>query len=89
MSIQWYPGHMTKAVKKAEEAMEFNDVVIEVLDARIPGSSINPLIGSLSQQVKEDLVIGFLMQTTGIFPGLGFGGFPYLFGELKIQKKQL
>ena len=47
MSIQWYPGHMTKALKKAEEAMEFNDLVIEVLDARIPGSSINPLIESL------------------------------------------
>jgi ribosome biogenesis GTPase A len=38
---------MTKALKKAEEAMEFNDLVIEVLDARIPGSSINPLIESL------------------------------------------
>ena len=47
MSIQWYPGHMTSAKKKAEEAMEFNDVIIEVLDARIPGSSINPLIESI------------------------------------------
>ena len=33
MSIQWYPGHMTRAKKKAEEALEFNDLVIEVLDA--------------------------------------------------------
>ncbi len=47
MSIQWYPGHMTAAKRKAEEAMEINDVVIEVLDARIPGSSINPMIESL------------------------------------------
>jgi len=47
MSIQWYPGHMTTAKKKAEEAMEINDVVIEVLDARIPGSSINPMIESI------------------------------------------
>ena len=49
MSIQWYPGHMTRAKKKAEEALEFNDLVIEVLDARIPGSSINPMIQSLRQ----------------------------------------
>ena len=49
MSIQWYTGHMTSAKKKAEEAMEFNDLVIEVLDARIPGSSTNPMIQSLRQ----------------------------------------
>ena len=49
MNIQWYPGHMTSAKKKAEEAMEFNDLVIEVLDARIPGSSTNPMIQSLRQ----------------------------------------
>ena len=49
MSIQWYPGHMTSAKKKAEEAMEFNDLVIVVLDARIPGSSTNPMIQSLRQ----------------------------------------
>jgi len=49
MSIQWYPGHMTRAKKKAEEALEFNDLVIEVLDARIPGSSTNPMIQSLRQ----------------------------------------
>ena len=47
MTIQWYPGHMTAAKKKAEEAMEINDVIIEVLDARIPGSSINPMIESI------------------------------------------
>lgn len=47
MSIQWYPGHMTAAKRKAEEAMEFHDVIIEVLDARIPGSSINPMIESI------------------------------------------
>ena len=35
MAIQWYPGHMTQARKKAEETMEFTDMVIEVLDGRI------------------------------------------------------
>jgi len=35
MSIQWFPGHMTSARKKAAETMERIDVVIEVLDARV------------------------------------------------------
>lgn len=49
MSIQWYPGHMHKAKREIMEAMPVVDVVIEVLDARIPRSSENPLIGSISQ----------------------------------------
>jgi ribosome biogenesis GTPase A len=48
MSIQWFPGHMVAAQKKAAETMEFTDVVIEVLDARMPGASQNPLIKDLS-----------------------------------------
>ncbi len=44
MAIQWYPGHMTQARKKAAETMEFIDVVIEVLDARVPEASHNPMI---------------------------------------------
>ncbi len=50
MSIQWFPGHMTAAKKKAEEALENNDLVIEVLDARIPGSSTNPMIETIRNQ---------------------------------------
>lgn len=44
MPIQWFPGHMTSARKKAREAMESIDVVIEVVDARLPEASCNPLI---------------------------------------------
>jgi ribosome biogenesis GTPase A len=47
MSIQWFPGHMTSARKKAAETMEFIDVVIEMLDARLPEASCNPLIREL------------------------------------------
>ena len=47
MSIQWFPGHMTSARKKAAETMEFIDVVIEVLDARAPEASTNPIIKEL------------------------------------------
>ncbi|WP_047536774.1 ribosome biogenesis GTPase YlqF [Methylotenera versatilis] len=47
MAIQWYPGHMTQARKKAEETMEFTDMVIEVLDARVPEASHNPVINEM------------------------------------------
>jgi len=47
MSIQWYPGHMTKARKAIAEAMPAQDVVIEVLDARMPRASENPVVTEL------------------------------------------
>ena len=50
MSIQWFPGHMTSARRKAAETMEFIDVVIEVLDARAPEASSNPMIRELREQ---------------------------------------
>ncbi|WP_299789204.1 ribosome biogenesis GTPase YlqF [uncultured Shewanella sp.] len=47
MAIQWYPGHMHKARKEIEEVMPQVDLVIEVLDARIPYSSENPMVSTL------------------------------------------
>ncbi|WP_163937227.1 ribosome biogenesis GTPase YlqF [Paraferrimonas sp. SM1919] len=47
MAIQWFPGHMHKARKQIEEVMPQVDVVIEVVDARIPYSSENPLVEGL------------------------------------------
>ncbi|WP_068638112.1 ribosome biogenesis GTPase YlqF [Thauera butanivorans] len=47
MSIQWFPGHMASARKKAAEAMAAIDVVIEVTDARLPEASSNPMISEL------------------------------------------
>ncbi len=47
MSIQWFPGHMASARKKAAETMAGIDVVIEVLDARLPAASANPMIEEL------------------------------------------
>ncbi|MDH5484495.1 MAG: ribosome biogenesis GTPase YlqF [Gammaproteobacteria bacterium] len=47
MAIQWFPGHMHKARKEIKEIMPKIDVIIEVLDARIPYSSENPLIKPL------------------------------------------
>ena len=50
MAIQWYPGHMTSARKKAGETMARIDVVIEVVDARLPEASTNPLVRELRLQ---------------------------------------
>lgn len=47
MSIQWFPGHMTSARKKAGETLAMADVVVEVLDARLPVASSNPMIHEL------------------------------------------
>ena len=47
MSIQWFPGHMNAARKKAAESMENTDLVIEVLDARLPEASCNPMVQEL------------------------------------------
>ncbi|MFZ3222958.1 MAG: GTPase, partial [Rugosibacter sp.] len=50
MSIQWFPGHMTSARRKAAETMATTDVVIEVCDARLPEASSNPMIRELRLQ---------------------------------------
>ncbi len=47
MAIQWYPGHMNAAKKKAAEQMENIDLVIEVVDARLPEASTNPMVEEL------------------------------------------
>ena len=47
MQIQWYPGHMHKASKEIKEALPQIDLIIEVLDARIPFSSQNPILSTL------------------------------------------
>ena len=48
MSVEWYPGHMQKAKRLLKKAMSRVDLVIEVLDARIPFSSENPFISELT-----------------------------------------
>ena len=50
MAIQWFPGHMDQARKNAARAMKTVDVVIEVVDARLPEASSNPLIRELREQ---------------------------------------
>ena len=57
MSIQWYPGHMHKATKEIARSLSSIDVIIEILDARAPYSSSNPVIDKI---VKEKPVIKLL-----------------------------
>ena len=45
--IQWFPGHMKKAQRLIEENLKLVDVVIELLDARIPASSANPMLAEI------------------------------------------
>lgn len=49
MKINWFPGHMTKTLKDIQEKLKNVDVIIYVLDARIPLSSLNPKLNSLAQ----------------------------------------
>ena len=50
MQFQWYPGHMTRAKRQMQEDIKLVDLVIELVDARIPMSSQNPDIDELGRQ---------------------------------------
>ncbi len=56
MQLQWYPGHMTKAKRQMQEDVKLVDLVIELVDARIPVSSHNPDIGQIAGN-KSRLVL--------------------------------
>lgn len=56
MQFQWYPGHMTKAKRQMQEDIKLIDLVIELVDARIPVSSRNPDIDELGKQ-KSRLIL--------------------------------
>ncbi|HHX79246.1 MAG TPA: ribosome biogenesis GTPase YlqF [Acholeplasmataceae bacterium] len=54
--IQWYPGHMAKTKKEIQKNLKLVDIVIELLDARIPISSENPMIAEILQN-KARLIL--------------------------------
>ena len=49
MNINWYPGHMAKTRRQIEQDLKMVDIVIELLDARIPKSSQNPDIAQITK----------------------------------------
>lgn len=57
MNINWYPGHMAKTRRQIENDLKIIDVVIELLDARIPISSRNPDIKKLTQNKKKIILL--------------------------------
>ena len=57
MDIQWYPGHMTKARRMMEENIKLIDIVVEIVDARIPLSSRNPDIDRMANNKKRILLL--------------------------------
>ncbi|MHB8146814.1 MAG: ribosome biogenesis GTPase YlqF [Vulcanimicrobiaceae bacterium] len=54
--VQWYPGHMVRAMRKIGEYLKLIDIVIEVIDARVPISGANPMLDTLAKQ-RERIVI--------------------------------
>ena len=69
--INWFPGHMHKARKEIAQLMDEVDIVIEVLDARLPRSSENPLVTGQREPkpaIREAEVhyqLGWVRKTTG------------------------
>ena len=57
MNINWYPGHMAKTKRQIIEDMKLVDVVIELLDARIPKSSQNPDIQGMLKNKKKIVIL--------------------------------
>lgn len=57
MVIQWYPGHMAKAKREVTEQLKKVDVVFELVDARIPYSSRNPMIDDVIKQKPRVVIL--------------------------------
>ena len=57
ININWYPGHMAKTRRQIEQDLKIVDIVIELLDARIPISSQNPDIANITRGKKKIIVL--------------------------------
>ena len=55
MVVQWFPGHMAKTRKLITESLKLVDVVVELVDARLPLSSRNPEIDDLGEKIDDTL----------------------------------
>ena len=56
-NINWYPGHMKKTRELIEETLKMVDLVIEVVDARIPVSSRNPIIDQIVGNKQRIIIL--------------------------------
>lgn len=57
INLNWYPGHMAKTMKQVEMDLKLVDIVIEILDARIPVSSQNPEVQKLIKNKKKIIIL--------------------------------
>ncbi|MDC7221429.1 MAG: ribosome biogenesis GTPase YlqF [Spirochaetales bacterium] len=57
MQVQWFPGHMTKAGRQIKENQKKVDIIIEILDARVPLSSRNPLLRKITAHKKRIILL--------------------------------
>lgn len=57
MTIQWFPGHMAKAKREVTEKLKFVDIVFELVDARLPISSRNPMLDQIIQQKPRIILL--------------------------------
>lgn len=71
MTIQWFPGHMAKARRQVEEKLNQVDLVFELLDARLPLSSRNPMIGDLIREKPRLILLTKSDGGSGSDPALG------------------
>ena len=53
MTIQWFPGHMAKARREVTEKLKLVDIIFELVDARLPQSSRNPMIDEIIQHRRQ------------------------------------
>lgn len=82
MSLQWYPGHMTKARRELAALMPSQDVMIEVLDGRLPKASSNPLLAEIRGQKP---VIKVLTKSDLADPEVTRAWVTYLEGEPGVK----
>ncbi|PLT34229.1 ribosome biogenesis GTPase YlqF [Bacillus sp. V5-8f] len=57
MTIQWFPGHMAKARREVTEKLKLIDIIFELVDARIPSSSRNPMIDEIIQHKPRIILL--------------------------------
>ena len=69
-NINWYPGHMAKTMKQIEADLRIVDIVIELLDARIPIASQNPEIANKIKNKKKLYKESKIMAGVGIIIGI-------------------
>ncbi|MCH4008298.1 ribosome biogenesis GTPase YlqF [Companilactobacillus sp.] len=57
MALQWYPGHMNKAKNQVQDRLKVVDIVLEIVDARLPYSSRNPVLEQIINQKKHIIIL--------------------------------